>query len=137
MNYYEKIRTIRNEMFPPKLEFGCEVISKMWGLRVILNKSPRQKITMTKEEDFDTYHCTGIDGNGDCFVPESELRPLGKPVSLQDILLITEKKLYPNYLEVNSIGELSGDVEICEIDFTKSIKDQREEALKAIYNLIK
>jgi len=85
MTNYEKLRTLRNDMLfdgKPPLEFGCEVVATKYG------KS--QKGIFIADG---SYH---IDGGFVCIdIKEQDnvfTEILGKPVTLQDIMLMLHKK---------------------------------------------
>ena len=66
---------------------------------------------------------------------------LGKPVSLQDILRIMGDNIQATTFDDTEVElevyDNSGEYHLLHIDLTKDIKDQGEEVLEAIYQLIK
>lgn len=129
MNDYEKLREIRNEKFPPVLEFGCELL---------INKELAIFIRETEKSSEVVYHV--LKEGKTLMIDEnlSNIKNLGKPVSLNDVLgLINIDKIYPiNSCNCMHIKPFDSD-NLIEIDLSKEIKDQDNETLKEIYNLIK
>lgn len=82
MNYYEEIRKIRNEKFPPVLEKGCELISKK-----------TEKVYQYHSEtspDYDDSSSNYI------LVPINESEHL---MNILDVIVIHESQLYDDDIE--------------------------------------
>jgi hypothetical protein len=142
MTTYSKIRAIRNDKFPPKLELGCEVISKRKdteGLQmsVIGTAFASSKIVCSCIiNDIFAFKKT--------FKENTDITNLGKEVSLNDILILLGlSKEISLTLDVSEIEDESILCVMTDCGFTlfielsKSIKDHDEKTLLQIYELIK
>lgn len=146
MTTYEQIREIRNERLygeEPPLEFGCEVeMKENWRKkRIFLGKNlfnigcGVSKIYLEFAYEFggDEF-CS----NGHDFSEINKI--LGKPVSLSDLL-----RMLPDGFFINNEGVIccyddeDGEFGLFmgKLDLTKEIKDQEEETLKQLLELIK
>ena len=117
---YREIREIRNKIFPPRLEFGCEVLDTEFGRNdiyyfgsmsdrfVYLHKGNREK--QEWDNKFKKYY-----------------KILGKPISLNEIFLMIKNK--------NPKAQL--DIIVNLLDFNLPIKAQKSETLRKILELIK
>ena len=136
MTTYEKIRQIRNNHFPPKLEFGCELVFKKdHRLNQYFMFEKGDIITFCyKDHKYESYFLSKSIRRLGIFMLDRKdfevLKNLGKPI-FDDILKIMKLKgreFY--YANLERLAELLG-------SDLKAIKDQDEEALRQIYDLIK
>ena len=123
--YYNKIRKLRNKKFEQNLDFGCVVDVKN-KIGYIINA----KIVDNFILGYILFHKNSTISQ----VLTDNFKIIGKPVTLTDILRMLEKHL--DIMEVHHQVLYNEDKEWY-IDLTKEIKDQPEEILKKLYNLLK
>jgi len=131
---YNELRQIRNQHFPPVLEFGCECVMPNSKERYILCKeyeyaceTPYWHTVFITEPE--TLSKQNIDTK-----TVSDSKILGKEVSLQEVIMM-ENQSYNN--EFSLEGSLLFLNEDTAIDLSKPIKDQDYETLEQILQLIK
>ncbi len=139
---YEHIRQIRDKMFPPELEFGCEVewsyVHTEGG-----NRWRRYKtgFVIRGNQDYRGSKYPQIlinleDQITNKKVSEKEIVLLGRPVSLNEILLmIKNHKAYIDCPEM-ALQLMAMLVTSSDFDLTKSIQDQTPEVLEDILKII-
>lgn len=121
-----KLREFRNEMFPPKLEFGCEVRHKVYG-----NVS---QITAKKGSEFKLNY-------SDSVWDKEDFEILGKPVTLAEVLMMCERELHlindstDNFASVCSNSD-NGLKELFRVDLTIEPESWPDEIQEKIVGLI-
>jgi hypothetical protein len=154
MNYYEEIRTIRNEAFyqgSPPLEKDCSFYyrGKLYTCLEIIESQPF--LQCFTYYDYEKNKSQYIELNA-----VKDIHRLGKEISLNDVLRLLEKKERSEVLKEQTVSfhfgfsgtynfliqeVLNKDSEdgdygrFLDINLTKPIKDQ--DCLKEIYELIK
>lgn len=154
MNTYELIREIRNERLgEQKLEKDCEFRWNydLWTVNGIINNTifafsftgDIHDLAFVEQEDKWEYKYKRFDKDGEDM---EDIKILGKPVTIADILLMMNDKIMsPNHVvSISSNGyvfELINNQSnkekpnLFKFDLTKEIKNQ--DCLKEIYELIK
>jgi hypothetical protein len=143
MTTYSKIRAIRNKHFPPKLELGCEIEAN----------NPNLICDIHIYCGIDIYSVDNYIArlqNADCVSMSLEdlkkgkfgIKNLGKPVSLNDVLLSSNipicTAIVGNELRFfHSFSDIEIEDYFLSIDVSKPIKDHDEKTLLQIYELIK
>ena len=132
------LREKRNEVIPPKLEFGCEML---WKKEKMKMGSIFTFLDMKHNGILKVKFSNGVIGERAAFIGDCIL--LGKPVSLQDLLVMMKYKK----IQIQSNGvlqEVSGDtyeqekrIIHCNLDLTLSIEEQSEKTLSAIMEILK
>jgi len=128
---YEQIEEERNKQFPPKLELGCWITSVHHNYRKIVYRV----------EERNVHYCDGSFDHMEHF-ENGNMTTQGLPVSLNDVMKMFylservhgEMELGNDFIKITyDTGE---DIESFDIYPSMSIKDQGEEGLKIILDLI-
>jgi hypothetical protein len=152
MNYYKKIKEIRNEMFYPNAKtYMVQAVDDNGNGQVIEDTGLITKDTAmaikekyVNDDNIDIciwcdcktetdYHTALYDKQRDFGLVDL----YNKPITLQDILILLENEVAILEIHDKAIWFNRNGEKEWYIDLTKEIKDQEEETLKEIYNLIK
>jgi len=136
MTTYNKIRAIRNHLIPQKLEFGCEVVS-----RIKDGTQEFHHILSSGNKIIGTTHYPTCEYSTKSVNSDLIIEILGKPLTTNDILLMLNKKNLDISLDLEWASGILVVLQKMEgfetwIDLTKSIENQTEDTLSAILSLV-